>query len=342
VLREVLPLYKRYSVICVVLFAATASARTQVTTRQQNAGAGFIEHSGYSDCIKLENESTKVVLCPACGGRVLEYSLKGKNALHLDPRQNGWTYEPAKRVIDPSGGRFDIGPEMTIPRHPKLWLGKWIGEITGSRSARLTSVEDEATGTQLIRDFVLDEFSSRFTCKQTIRNVSNETKFWCHWSRTLAEGGGICLIPLTANSRFPNKYIMYEPRSVINYRPEDSNIRVRDGFLEIIGTPKYPKLGMDSYVGWLCYLTKNDLIFVKRFPTYPDRVYNEVAGLTISVWYYKDMMCELEPIGPMESIAPGEEVSFTEQWWLLPYGFPAYDKRVDLKEVTQIVQTQAR
>ena len=42
-----------------------------------------------------------------------------------------------------------------------------------------------------------------------------------------------------------------------------------------------PKLGMDSYAGWFCYLMKNDLMFVKRYPTYPDRVYNEVAGLTI-------------------------------------------------------------
>ena len=36
---------------------------------------------------------------------------------------------------------------------------------------------------------------------------------------------------------------------------------------------------MDTYAGWFAYLMKKDLMFVKRFPTYPDRVYNEVAGL---------------------------------------------------------------
>ncbi|MEZ6034613.1 MAG: hypothetical protein R3C17_16075 [Planctomycetaceae bacterium] len=59
-------------------------------------------------------------------------------------------------------------------------------------------------------------------------------------------------------------------------------IQVRDGFLEIFGTPKKPKLGMDSYAGVIAYLSPNDLLFVKRFQTYPDRVHNEAAGLTIS------------------------------------------------------------
>jgi hypothetical protein len=260
----------------------------------------------------------------------------------LDQKQDGWLYEGGKQAIDPYGGRFDIGPEMTIPPHPKLWLGKWTGEIAGPRSATLTSQKDEATGTQLVREFVLDEASSKLTCTQVIKNVSKQTKSWCHWSRTLAQGGGICIIPLTANSRFPNKYVMYENGPVINYQPVDPNIRVRDGFLEILATPRYPKLGIDSYAGWLCYLTKNDLMLVKRFPSYPDRVYNEVAAITISIWYYKDVMCELEPIGPMERIEPGKSVSFTEHWWLLPYAFPADRGKVDSGAIAKLVNDKAR
>lgn len=40
---------------------------------------------------------------------------------------------------------------------------------------------------------------------------------------------------------------------------------------------------MDSYGGLIAYLSPNDLLFVKQFRTYPDRVYNEAAGLTISI-----------------------------------------------------------
>ena len=296
-----------------------------------------VSHSRYADCIELKNESTRVVLCPAAGGRILEYSLNGKNSLYLDPKQNGWVYKPGAGEIDPWGGRFDIGPEKIIPRHPNLWLGKWTAQIMGSRSAKLISAEDEATGVQLIREFVLDKTSSRLMCTQIIKNISEQTTRWCHWSRTMALGHGICLIPLTEPSRFPAKYVLYGPGSTINFAPKDLNIRVRDGFLEIIDTPNRPKLGMDSYAGWFCYLMKNDLMFVKRFDVYPNRIYNEMAALTISIWYNSDIMCELEPIGPMQTLKPGQSAAFTEEWWLAPYEFPADRTNVDLQRVKKVV-----
>ena len=82
---------------------------------------------------------------------------------------------------------------------------------------------------------------------------------------------------------------------------------------------------------------RNDLMFLKRYPTYPDRAYGEMAALTISIWYKDDVVCELEPIGPKENIAPGESVSFTEDWWLAPCRFPGDDKMIDLDGVKKTV-----
>ncbi len=298
-------------------------------------GASVISFHGYSDCILLENDVSRAVLCPRAGGRVLEFSLNGKNALYLNPEDAGWEDASGTKSFGLSAGRFDIGPERVIPRHPVLWAGRWEGEIIGPRAARLTSQHDSATGTQLIREFHLDETTAKLSCKQIIKNISDETKEWCHWSRTFSQGGGICVIPLTPNSRFPNKYVMYGPGPVINYQPEDPEIRERDGFLEIIGTPQYPKLGMDSYAGWFGYLTPNDLLFVKKYPTFPDRVYNEVAGLTISIWYFEKKMTELEPIGPREKIGPGQSASFTEEWYLKSYEFPEDRRNVDLQDIAK-------
>ena len=64
--------------------------------------------------------------------------------------------------------------------------------------------------------------------------------------------------------------------------------------------------------------------------------------LTISIWYFQDKMCELEPIGPRERLAPGESASFTEEWWLVPHTFPGEDAAVDLKQISRLVQEQAR
>ena len=324
-----------FALFALVLSTAYAGADDKMP------GTDRITYFGYENCILLENAQTRVVLTESAG-RILEYSHKGPNAIYLDPIQEGETFAEGQPTFGPTGGRLDIGPEMTIPAHPDLWLGQWESVITGPRSARLISKKDEPTGVQLIRDFVLDEHSTHLSATQTIKNISDSEKHWGHWSRTFGTGGGIVLVPLTPESRFPDNYIMYGPGPVINYHPEDPNIRVRDNFLEVLTTPLRPKLGMDSQAGWFAYLDKNDLLWVKRYPVYPDRPYGELAGLTISIWYYQDQMCELEPIGPKENILPGGEASFTEDWWLLPYTYPKDGSDVDLQAIDALVEREAR
>lgn len=298
-------------------------------------GTSRVRLLNYTDCIQLENESTRVVLGHHRGGRVLVYAYQGHNALYLDPEEGKWTAGSTKR-LPVSAGRFDIGPEKIIPSRRPLWEGAWKADIIGPRRARLTSVRHEATGVQLVREFTLAKTGSHLACKQIIRNTSTGTTEWCHWSRTFAEGQGICVIPISDSSRFPKNYVMYEPRNLINIAPEDPNIRLRDGFLEILAAPQYPKLGMDSMVGWFAYQMKSDLVFVKKYQTFPNRVYNEAAGLSISIWYPDGPMCELEPIGPRETLEPGEAAAFTEHWWLHPHEFPKEGSDLDLTAISKL------
>ncbi len=67
---------------------------------------------------------------------------------------------------------------------------------------------------------------------------------------SFSPGGGICVIPLGRLPQpVPAKYAMYEDSAVINVRATDDRSRERDGFLEILGPPRKPKLGFDSYAG---------------------------------------------------------------------------------------------
>ncbi len=294
-----------------------------------------MDFAGYADCPVIENEFTRVILGPHCGGRVLEYSWKGANGIFLDPEQDGWTRQPGEPDINPCGGRLDIGPEMVVPEHPMLWLGPWNARIIGPSKAEMVSQRDEATGVQLIRTFELPDDSSHLRCTQTIRNVSSETREYCHWSRTLAPPAGLVMVPLTPGSRFPKKYIMYTPAGHMDFRPDEANISIRDGFFLVDALPKYPKLVLDSTAGWFAYLMPDNLLFVKKFPVYPDRVYNEMAGITVCIYYHEDF-CELEPIGPRERIEPGQDASFTEDWWLLEYEKPSGS--VDLRATRRYVR----
>jgi hypothetical protein len=307
--------------------------------RAEEPAARVFTFHGYSRAVELKLGKTRAVLCPQAGGRVLEFSADGADAMYLEDAEKSWA--PGKSV-PMTAGRFDYGPELTVKPHPKAWSGEWEAEITESKTVKLTSPREDA-GIELVREFRLVPHgpSVGLSCRQTMRNVSKETREVCHWGRSFSPGGGICVIPLGDRpSRFPGKYAMYEDSAIINVKATDERIRERDGFLEILAPPRKPKLGFDTYAGWLAYAMPNDTLFVKRFATHPDRVYNEAAGLTLSVWYPPGPRIELEPIGPRERLKPGESASFTEGWWLLSHPFPKKGQQLDLKAVSEQVAKQ--
>ncbi len=310
------------------------------------AGVRRVKVLNYPDCLELSNGEARVTLGHHVGGRVLEYEWRGKNALYLDPNEIKWG-TPGGPKAPSSAGRFDIGPEQIIPKRDTLWAGAWTAEAIGPRAARLTSQPDPATGVQLVREFRLAATGTHLACEQIIRNVSGETKYWAHWSRTFAVHGGIGVVPLTPEvKRFPNGWVMYVPgpEPAIQFRPVDPNVRVRGSFLEVLGPPRYPKLGFDSHAGWMAYVMPHGQAFVKRYASPRDAVYPEVIGMTLCLWYPPATTvpaCELEPHGPRTAIAPGASASYTEHWQLLPHDFPAAGTALDLEKLAAQVAAAA-
>ncbi len=287
----------------------------------------------YPDCLELFNDTTSVTLGHHVGGRVLSFQLNGKEALYLDPAESDW--KTAKRKLV-TAGRFDIGPEYKIPKRDALWIRPWKAKPIGPRAVRMNSAFEPVTGVRLIREFRLSAKGTHLSCRQIIRNESKTTRHWCHWSRTFAKHGGIGIVPVGQLSKFPNNYVMYEGRGLINARPKDNNIQLVDNYLLVKDVPKFPKLGFDSMVGWFAYQMKHDLLFVKKYGTFPNRPYNEVAGLTISIWYppsEKIDAVELEPIGPMNNIPSGGQAEFTEHWYLLERDYPKTVDKAYLKTI---------
>lgn len=337
----------RYSILLLVAVLCLPLINASPAAAQD--GAKTVEYYGYNDCIELTNATTRVVLCPAAGGRILEYSAGGENILYLPPGNEGWTWEPngprdskQRRRASMDAGRFDIGPEKMVRRGSVLWMGRWDGKITGDRKATLTSQFDESSGVRLVREFELADSGTELSCTQTIINESDKSVSLCHWSRTFARGGGVAIVPRSEHSRFPHGYVMYDDANRLLFQPEDPAIQFDDERVVIKSAPKFPKLGFDSHAGWMAYLAPGDQLFVKRFATYPGRAYNEFAGLTMSVWYPERDRVELEPIGPAETLAPRQRASFTEVWWLLNHPFSDDASSIDFAAIDKQVKSETK
>src|SRR4051812_32569376 len=174
--------------VAAVLVAWSAVGRAEEPTARE------VAFHGYAKAVELKLGKTRAVLCPQAGGRVLEFSVGGADAMYLDDAEKN--RKPGKPGPI-TAGRFDYGPELVVPPHPGAWAGEWTGEITKTRSVKLTSPREDA-GIQLVREFrlVAHGKSVGLSCKQTMVNVSKATREVCHWGRSFSPGGGICVIPL--------------------------------------------------------------------------------------------------------------------------------------------------
>ncbi|QEG23188.1 hypothetical protein [Mariniblastus fucicola] len=330
------------AVILLVTSDVTASAQTDIAPAGVSLadGVALVDVDSYEGCYELRNETARVVLGHHRGGRILVYERDGKNVLYLKDESN---WDPNAKGIEKhlSAGRFDVGPEQLQVRGAELWEGVWKPEVIGSRTVKLSSEVDAASGLQVERVFRLDETTSRLTITQTVTNRGTRPVRQCFWSRTFANHGGVVIVPCDSNrSLMPNLYCMCPNGKTINFRPEDPAIRRVDDFLVIDGPPEHAKLGMDSVRGWVAYQTRQNQLFVKRFPVSNLAEYGELAGYNLSIWYPQKAFvpaCEVEPIGPMKKLQPNESDSFTVDWWLLPRAFPE-DGKVDPAQVEAVVE----
>jgi len=280
--------------------------------------------------IKITNGKITIAVDAEVGGRIMEYSLDGNNVLYVAGD------EPALAPgLD--GGRCDFGPEKIVPPRPETWSGKWELIEKKEDYIKIRSQVAKQAGVYLIREFTLDNNSSHLKFTQQIHNATKTPKRYCHWSRTFGEPNGICLAPMNPNSRFPKGYMVYSNDNKLDYNPKGGEAeRLRDGVLEILGPPENAKFVTDGSDGWLAYITLDDQLFIKKFKVFEDKIYGEMTGATVSIWYNKKGVCEIEPIGPWEWIRPGESISFTENWYLMDFKYPI-NKTADLNKVRTII-----
>ena len=96
------------------------------------AEARFVTENKYPGCVELSNATTRVVLEPNAGGRVLRYQLHGVEALYQDPAHDGWVAGSPRLPGGLPAGRLDIGPEhgRTFARDA-FWEGSWTARSPG-------------------------------------------------------------------------------------------------------------------------------------------------------------------------------------------------------------------
>lgn len=267
------------------------------------------------DCLKISNGTAEVVVSTAVGPRVLRYGFAGGESLFAELPEAA--VSTCLGDWKPWGGhRLWAAPE-DMPRSYAPDNSPVEHEPSGDLSVLLRPPVEPATGIQKEMQVTLDGEGTGATLRHRLINRGRRAIEAAPWAITIMRYGGTVILPQEPYR--PHEEVLLPARPLVLWHYTDlSDPRWKLGAKYIRLTPaaeaKTPqKIGVLNKRGWVAY-NLGDLLFVKRFSceegaTYPDYGSNCET-------YTEAAFVEIESLGPLCRLDPGEAAEHIERWSL--------------------------
>lgn len=317
----------RFVFSCLLLMLAASQSQARVTVERVN-------YRGWADSYRINAGKYSMVVVPDIGGRIMEYSMDGRNVMWENPDEFGRTYSITREWRNYGGYKTWIAPQETWgwPPDPMLDFGKANVEVLqnpkGLPVLKVIGAPSLDTGLLFTKEISLDE-SGEAVVKQAVHNIGGKRLSCSIWDVTQLGIPCYTAVPLKAKSRFKDgvSYILAESKN-------STQFTLRDGLFITRYQGDLGKVGADSDGPWMIWF-KDDLAYVKQFEPmekgaeYPD------GGCSAEVFTSDAKLgyVEMEVLGPIKELKPGAELEMTEKWRLFKLSQPIRDESWVVKAV---------
>lgn len=288
-----------------------------------------VEYRGWKNNLRLTNGSVELIVTLDVGPRVIAYRQPGGfNVMKNYESMMGGTDEAEWQIR--GGHRFWLAPEdLTRTYFPDNRPVKW--EPLGDFGVKFTPPPEAEYGVQKEMQLKLSPTGTRVDVMLKVTNIGSTSTELAPWGPTVMAPGGVEIIPLPSKAPHPGH--PSRAKSPADYAPNQELIlwpyfdfadpRWTFGkkyiFLKQDANRGPTKIGMAHREGWIGYLNSNTL-FVKRFDyregaIYPDR------GTRYQTFSNEDML-EMETVGELVTLAPGQSAELRESWELFGHVEP--------------------
>jgi hypothetical protein len=283
-----------------------------------------LEYKGWKNNLQIGNGEAELIVTLDVGPRIISYRLAGgKNVFKEYEDQLGKSGEKEWQIR--GGHRLWAAPEDSARTYwPDNGPVKYTALEGGG--ARFTPAPESTLGLQKEIDVKLASTGSQVTLVHRITNVGQQATELAPWALSVMAPGGVEVIPLPPKRPHPGS--PQNAKSPADWAPtlsmtmwsyfdfKDPRYDFGSKYITLRHDPKRgpTKIGLAHRLGWVGYLNGGTL-FVKRFAyqegkTYPD------SGVNYETFTNEDML-ELETLGPLVRLAPGEKLEHIEHWELI-------------------------
>lgn len=274
-----------------------------------------INFHGWSNTLRLANESAELIVTTDVGPRILVYRAgESANVLKTYEEQFGGSNEEEWRIR--GGHRFWLAPEEEI-----LTYHLDNGPAAASATEEAVTIESVQERPQAIRkslSVALDAEGSSVSLRHTATNEGESPITLGTWALTVMRPGGLEIIPqppLGEHPRdlLPNRGIILWPYTDLS----DPRWTFGCRYWMLRQQEDLPptKIGIAHREQWIGYVLE-DSLFLKVFEFAPSAEYPD-GGCNFETFTNTEML-EIESLGPLVTLNPGESTSHEERWHLFP------------------------
>jgi hypothetical protein len=285
-----------------------------------------ISYGGWPNCIRLTNGNVELIATTDVGPRIIRSGFVGQdNMFHEAASDMGKTGGDEWRGY--GGHRLWHAPESK-PRtyFPDNYPVKY--EMAGD-ALRLIQGTECTTGLQKTIEITLASDSNHARISHGITNTNLWPVLFAPWALTVMRAGGKAIFPQEPYAPHPDipdfdgqqvdKRYYLPVRNLVMWsytKLSDPRWVFTDQYLILKQDPskdRPQKLGMSNTLGWAAYAVGGNL-FVKKAhyenaALYPD------GGCNFETFTNADML-EVESLGPVVNLGPGDTVTHVEDWYL--------------------------
>jgi len=262
--------------------------------------------------VELANEHVRVEMLAESGPRIVRLELAGSSENLLGEVPDVSWDTPWGKYRLRGGHRLWVAPEnpplTSAPEEGSLV----VSEIPGG--LRLERPE-APSGLRKAIEVTLAGGGPKLTVRHELRNEGTETVTRAAWGITIVPLGGVAILPqkqgpLDGSEFLPNRSLVLWPYSSIC----DPRIELGDDLVLMYATPGAPtKIGHLNRSGCAAYLNRG-VLFCKHFEPQIEEQHADL-GCNVEV-YANERTLELETLGPLKTLAPGDSAVHVETWQL--------------------------
>jgi hypothetical protein len=282
-----------------------------------------ITYQGWTENLRIDNGTAELIVTLEVGPRILSYRLDGgPNVFKQYTEQMGRSGEADWQIR--GGHRQWTGPEDHT-RTYALDNSPVAHREVGQGHVRFTPAPESDYGLQKELDVRLAPSGSRVTVVHRYTNIAESPTDLAPWGVSVMAPGGVEVIPLPPkrphpgspkNARSAADYAANQLMAVWPYLDfQDPRWYFGSRFITLKQDPDRgpTKLGLAHKLGSVGYLNGGTL-FVKHFEYRPGQIYPD-EGVNFETFTNEDML-EIETLGPLITLDPGQSVEHTERWEL--------------------------